>query len=1154
MKNQEINKKLQAILKNKKTTPEQKILKLNKFIESNPDEWIAISSRAFEFLKLKKYKEALLDFDKLIQIYPDISGFFAFRGQCHYRLENYDKAIFDFEKAIELDPQEYESYFWCGLTFDTINKYDQAIQKFTDAIKLKSDDYLSFYGRGQSYTKIKNYNAAIDDFLRARELNQQDEDILDSLVNVYIELKEYDKVYEYFQKITGRVYDETAEKLVEVADHFSYKDEYNIALEILEKIRYNNFEQIVDISENIEWIKDKIHEKEKQQLREELEKRRNRKFTSPNELIDYFYQLFDTLRSNLAITYINLSNVILYLVFYKRISDLNYSNKEGQLYTPFLDLPRNLLWASVVNLENSNVKNHLIAALKDIQNSDRLLDDIFSEALLDLNRISQEELHKILYYLNDYYWSLDNISTEVMGGAFDHLMNLFFEWGRRGIESITPSLLKKLMVGLCNLNGDEYLYDPAVGSGGFFTEAKRQVGERNELKFHGIEINTQIFALCRINLILNGIYDADISNKDALLSKNDTYQNVKYDVAISDIPFGIKLNKEYQWNLSKYFPYPVTSSTSAFLNLMLLNLAPQGKLAIIVPLGFLFSKSNDTIIIKHLLDQDCIEFIIQLPAGIFSARNIKTAILFLNRNKGQDYKNKITFLSLSSNVNRYNEDEFQQNVKTFLENKKKWVSRSDVSRTIDLDEIKENDYNLDPSRYLGESYVIYQNFVLNKDENIQKIKSLVKKHFKGIAAQKSIKKEHQTKEKVKYVQVRHLSGSQTDFQLKVDMIDVLVADSNKLKFINKTTVLLSAIGDKLKPTLVEPTSERIAISPNVLALELDEKQILPEYFIQQLYNKTTLVQVDLIRRGSGIPYIRISDFLNIEIRVPSILEQNNLINEFRNIYAHQVHETISSYQSELAIAQQKAYQAVGLMKHNLGHKLGILINDFETLKHFIEMKAGNKQPLNFEDPVAPLFEGENDSAVENLSQLITRFYNKLQDTQHSLTRTKELFQSDRKGLPLSAFGLKSIMNDFMQTNYSNQKLFSFKITGKDPQVMLNQGHFLDAIEHIIKNAIQHGFINHDKDYLIQFDISEIVYDNRNYARIEYSNNGLPFPEGFGLEQLKTSGDTGGKTGNMGLGGFYINEVIEKHGGELQNLKSGPLGISFDILLPLAEEE
>ena len=125
-------------------------------------------------------------------------------------------------------------------------------------------------------------------------------------------------------------------------------------------------------------------------------------------------------------------------------------------------------------------------------------------------------------------------------------------------------------------------------------------------------------------------------------------------------------------------------------------------MAIILPHGVLFRGGKEELIRKKLLNDGNIDAVIGLPANLFYSTGIPVCILVLKKCKKND---DVLFINASSNEN-FEKGKRQNtlrdaNVKRIVET---YQYRKDVerySRCVSMCEIKDNDYNLNISRYVS---------------------------------------------------------------------------------------------------------------------------------------------------------------------------------------------------------------------------------------------------------------------------------------------------------------------------------------------------------------------------------------------------------------------------------------------------------------------
>jgi type I restriction enzyme M protein len=157
---------------------------------------------------------------------------------------------------------------------------------------------------------------------------------------------------------------------------------------------------------------------------------------------------------------------------------------------------------------------------------------------------------------------------------------------------------------------------------------------------------------------------------------------------------------------------------------MLSVLKQNGKMGIVLPHGVLFRGSSEGKIREALLKEDFIEAIVGLPEKLFYNTGIPASIIIINKSKPQELKNKVIIIDASKeykegkNQNTLNPESIEKVVNAF-------ESMQDIEkfmRIVDLEEIKENDYNLNIARYIdtsSEEVIINIENVINKIADIE---------------------------------------------------------------------------------------------------------------------------------------------------------------------------------------------------------------------------------------------------------------------------------------------------------------------------------------------------------------------------------------------------------------------------------------------------
>lgn len=422
---------------------------------------------------------------------------------------------------------------------------------------------------------------------------------------------------------------------------------------------------------------------------------------------------------------------ILPLVFYKVISDTfqdeykKWSDQLGEEVAKDPDLydfavPSDYSWNTLRTLDTDDTNrdefiNEALNAITEA-NPDKL-EGVFRADYVRADALDNTKLGKLVEHLSTYNLSAKRLPPDMLGEAYMDLVRHFAEEeGKDGGEFFTPPNLVNLMVRLVAPfeDGDTF-HDPTCGSAGFLVEAARyyreeQGGDESRLEFTGQELNPDIAAIAKMNLFIHGLR-GDVVRGDSLDAPGFTQdgQMQTFDVVLANFPFSADWSKDdlqddkfgrFDWH--EKLPR-ADRGDYAFIMHMVAQLNETGRAAIVIPHGVLFRKYEKRYR-QPMLEQDLVEAVIGLPANLFQNNTIPSAILLLNRNKAEERSGETMFLHADdeafyeelSNQNKLTEDGISHIVETV----EKWETEERVSRAVELDEIRENDFNLNIALYV----------------------------------------------------------------------------------------------------------------------------------------------------------------------------------------------------------------------------------------------------------------------------------------------------------------------------------------------------------------------------------------------------------------------------------------------------------------------
>lgn len=256
--------------------------------------------------------------------------------------------------------------------------------------------------------------------------------------------------------------------------------------------------------------------------------------------------------------------------------------------------------------------------------------------------------------------------------------------GRNGGEYYTPRPLIKTIVKVVNPKIGDTVYDGAVGSAGFLVEAFEYLKTSKELStsdmetlqtrtFYGKEKKPLAYIIGIMNMILHGVEAPNIMHTNTL-SENimDIQEKDRYDIVITNPPFGGKERKEVQQN----FPIKTSETAYLFLQHFIKSLKAGGKAGIVIKNTFLSNTDNASVSLRKMLLETCnLHTVLELPSGVFPGTGVKTVVLFFE--KGAPTRNVWYYqLNLDRNLGKTNP-----------------LNENDLAKFMEFQTIKENSEN-----------------------------------------------------------------------------------------------------------------------------------------------------------------------------------------------------------------------------------------------------------------------------------------------------------------------------------------------------------------------------------------------------------------------------------------------------------------------------
>lgn len=94
-----------------------------------------------------------------------------------------------------------------------------------------------------------------------------------------------------------------------------------------------------------------------------------------------------------------------------------------------------------------------------------------------------------------------------------------------------------------------------------------------------------------------------------------------------------------------------------------------------------------------------------------------------------------------------------------------------------------------------------------------------------------------------------------------------------------------------------------------------------------------------------------------------------------------------------------------------------------------------------------------------------------------------------------------------------------------------------VVNNILENAKRHGFVGMEpRECEVIMSLKKLEYDN--LIQIDFINNGLPWPKGMDKMRYGLKGEKAGATGNTGVGGAVVKNIVEHYKGQYDIFMEG----------------
>jgi type I restriction enzyme M protein len=401
------------------------------------------------------------------------------------------------------------------------------------------------------------------------------------------------------------------------------------------------------------------------------------------------------------------------------------------------DDPEEAVW-SVIRKLSDKIGLTLTTYLRDIAKENPDLSGIIDR--VDFNAtthgqrdIDDDRLSNLIEKISMKHLGLADVEADIIGRSYEYLIRKFAEGsGQSAGEFYTPKEVGMIMAKIMDPEPGMEIYDPCCGSAGLLIKCQLALEEKMSLrskskyaplKLYGQEYTPETWAMANMNMIIHDM-EGKIEIGDTFRSPKFRKENrlQTFDRVVANPMWNQSwfIEKDYDNDELDRFPkgagYPGNKADWGWTQHILASLNAKGRAAIVLDTGAASRGSGNAgtnkekEVRKYFVEHDLIEGVIYLPENLFYNTSAPGIIIFLNKAKAKERKEKCFLLNAAREFakgdpkNYIADDGIERIAATF----RAWREEEKFSRIVDKVEIAKNDYNISPSRYIhtadGEEY------------------------------------------------------------------------------------------------------------------------------------------------------------------------------------------------------------------------------------------------------------------------------------------------------------------------------------------------------------------------------------------------------------------------------------------------------------------
>ncbi|PKY11108.1 DNA methyltransferase [Acidithiobacillus marinus] len=409
-------------------------------------------------------------------------------------------------------------------------------------------------------------------------------------------------------------------------------------------------------------------------------------------------------------------------------------HKLVRFYLPLVpDDPEQPVWSVIRKLSDwigEGVTSHMRAIARENPLLQGIIDRVDFNATTHGQRdLDDDRLSNLIEAISTKRLGLDDVEADIIGKSYEYLIRKFAEGGGQSAgEFYTPPEVGSIMSRVLQPEPGMEIYDPTCGSGGLLVKCEIAMEERTQgkkrsvapLKLFGQEFTPETWAMANMNMIIHDM--------EGQIEIGDTFKNPKFRSKQGKLRTFDRVVANPMWNQDWFteadydndeldrFPagagFPGKSSADwGWVQHIHASLNATGRAAVVLDTGAASRGSGNAgtnkekIVRQWFVDHDLIESVLYLPENLFYNTTAPGIVLFLNKAKAKERQGKVLLVNASQVFEKGDPKNFipEAGIQRIANTLIGWKKEEKLSRIVDHAELKKNDYNISPSRYIHTS-------------------------------------------------------------------------------------------------------------------------------------------------------------------------------------------------------------------------------------------------------------------------------------------------------------------------------------------------------------------------------------------------------------------------------------------------------------------